>query len=154
MRSHAAAMPAPLINDDVALWTWEVEVPELGTSAFIIPGARVKNEDDRFVVLNRAARSVIEARRGKHATHVFAYNGAPVQHMLNSAWKKARQRASLEHVRVHDLKHTFGRRLRASGVSFEDRQDLLGHRSPQDYDALLGGGLNAADRGGRERVRA
>jgi hypothetical protein len=32
-------------------------------------------------------------------------------------------------VRVHDLKHTFGRRLRAAGVSFEDRQDLLGHRS-------------------------
>ncbi|MDQ3731992.1 MAG: tyrosine-type recombinase/integrase, partial [Pseudomonadota bacterium] len=32
-------------------------------------------------------------------------------------------------VRVHDLKHTFGRRLRSAGVSFEDRQDLLGHRS-------------------------
>jgi putative Mg2+ transporter-C (MgtC) family protein len=30
---------------------------------------------------------------------------------------------------AHDLKHTFGRRLRAAGVSFEDRQDLLGHRS-------------------------
>jgi hypothetical protein len=30
---------------------------------------------------------------------------------------------------VHDLKHTFGRRLRAAGVSFKDRQDLLGHRS-------------------------
>jgi hypothetical protein len=30
---------------------------------------------------------------------------------------------------VHDLKHTFGRRLRAAGVSFEDRQDLLAHRS-------------------------
>lgn len=25
--------------------------------------------------------------------------------------------------------HTFGRRLRAAGISFEDRQDLLGHRS-------------------------
>ena len=25
--------------------------------------------------------------------------------------------------------HTFGRRLRAAGVSFEDRQDLLGHKS-------------------------
>jgi hypothetical protein len=35
----------------------------------------------------------------------------------------------LPHVRVHDLKHTFGRRLRAADVSFEDRQDLLGHRS-------------------------
>lgn len=32
-------------------------------------------------------------------------------------------------MRVHDLKHTFGRGLRASGVSFEDRQDLLGHKS-------------------------
>jgi hypothetical protein len=26
------------------------------------------------------------------------------------------------------MKHTFGRRLRAAGVSFEDRQDLLGHK--------------------------
>ena len=32
-------------------------------------------------------------------------------------------------MRVHDLKHTYGRRLRAAGVSFEDRQDLLGHKS-------------------------
>ena len=32
-------------------------------------------------------------------------------------------------VRFHDLKHTFGRRLRTAGVSFEDRQDLLGHKS-------------------------
>ena len=47
----------------------------------------------------------------------------------NTAWKGARKRAGLEYVRVHDLKHTFGRRLRSVGVSFEDRQDLLGHRS-------------------------
>lgn len=47
----------------------------------------------------------------------------------NTAWKNARKRAGLEQVRVHDLKHTFGRRLRAAGVSFEDRQDLLGHKS-------------------------
>lgn len=31
--------------------------------------------------------------------------------------------------RVHDLRHTFGHRLRAAGVSYEDRQDLLGHKS-------------------------
>ncbi|MFM9847702.1 MAG: tyrosine-type recombinase/integrase [Hyphomicrobiaceae bacterium] len=40
-----------------------------------------------------------------------------------------RLKVGLPNVRVHDLKHTFGRRLRAAGVSFEDRQDLLGHRS-------------------------
>ena len=45
---------------------------------------------------------------------------------------RAAQRAGasgVRKVRVHDLKHTFGRRLRAEGVSFEDRQDLLGHES-------------------------
>ena len=49
--------------------------------------------------------------------------------MLTNAWKRARVKVGLPKVRVHDLKHTFGRRLRAAGVSFEDRQDLLGHRS-------------------------
>jgi integrase len=49
--------------------------------------------------------------------------------MYGAAWRKPRQRAGLPQVRVHDLKHTFGRRLRAAGVSFEDRQDLLGHKS-------------------------
>ena len=49
--------------------------------------------------------------------------------MMNTAWLRARKRVDLEQVRVHDLKHTFGRRLRAAGVSFEDRQDLLGHKS-------------------------
>ncbi|WP_304985275.1 hypothetical protein [Coxiella-like endosymbiont] len=28
----------------------------------------------------------------------------------------------------HDLKHTFGRRLRTARVNFEDRQDLLGYK--------------------------
>lgn len=49
--------------------------------------------------------------------------------MLNSAWKKARIRAGLPQVRVHDLKHTFGYRLRSAEVSFEDRQVLLGHKT-------------------------
>ena len=110
-------------------WEWEVDVPELGTSVFIIPGPAVKNGDDRLVVLNTDARVGRRAQRGQHATHVFTYEGRPIQRMLTSAWKRARARAGLPQVRVHDLKHTFGRRLRAAGVSFEDRQDLLGHRS-------------------------
>jgi integrase len=110
-------------------WEWEVQVPELDTSVFIVPGRYVKNAEDRLIVLNRTAASVVEAQRGKHATHVFAYQGSPVTRMLNSAWLRARKAAELPQVRVHDLKHTFGRRLRAAGVSFEDRQDLLGHRS-------------------------
>jgi integrase len=131
-------------------WEHEVDVPELGTSVFIIPGSAVKNGDDRLVVLNRVAGSVVNARRADHPTHVFAYQGRPIARMLNSAWKKARKRAALEMVRVHDLKHTYGRRLRAAGVTFEDRQDLLGHRSGKittHYSAVeLGRLIDASNR--------
>jgi integrase len=96
---------------------------------FIIPGQLVKNGDDRLVVVNRVALSVVDGLRGKHDHHVFSYRGNRVQRMLNGAWLRARRKVGLPQVRVHDLKHTFGRRLRAAGVSFEDRQDLLGHRS-------------------------
>jgi len=110
-------------------WEWEVPVPALGTSVFVIPVWHVKNGEERLVVLNRIANRVIAGQRGGHATHVFHYNGQPVTRMLNSAWLRARRVSGLPGVRVHDLKHTFGRRLRAAGVSFEDRQDLLGHKS-------------------------
>ncbi len=110
-------------------WEWEVKVSELNTSVFIIPGDRVKNGEDRLVVLNRIAKSVIDSVRGEHPDHVFVYRGHPVRKMNNTAWKAARERAGLTHVRVHDLKHTLGRRLRAAGVSFEDRQDLLSHKA-------------------------
>lgn len=110
-------------------WDWEVKVPELDTFVFIVPAEFVKNGDERLVVLNDIAKSVVDARRGKHPTHVFSYKGKPTQRMLNSSWCRVRKEVGLPQVRVHDLKHTFGRRLRAAGVSFEDRQDLLGHRS-------------------------
>jgi integrase len=58
---------------------------------------------------------------------VFVYRGRPIETIHNTGWQEARKRAGLTRVRVHDLKHTFGRRLRAAGVSFEDRQDC--HRS-------------------------
>lgn len=110
-------------------WEWEVDVPELNASVFLIPGKYVKNRDDRLVVLNRVAWAVIKEQRGKHGEFVFCYRGQQVCGMLRSAWRKARVRAGMPDLHVHDLKHTFGRRLRAAGVSFEDRQDLLGHRS-------------------------
>ncbi|MGD9153152.1 MAG: tyrosine-type recombinase/integrase [Gammaproteobacteria bacterium] len=119
-------------------WEWETPIPELETSVFIIPAwivrngrmqSMVKNGEDRLVVLNDVAKNVIEQRRGIDSTHVFTYKGHPICRINNTAWRKAKERANLLQFRVHDLKHTFGRRLRSVGVAFEDRQDLLGHRS-------------------------
>lgn len=130
-------------------WDWEISVPELKTSVFLIPAnfggrtesAGVKNREDRLIVLNDVARSVIESQRGLDDDWVFPYNGSPMHRMNDSAWKKARVRAAsrwekekrkpahwgFAHLRVHDLKHTFGRRLRAADVPEEDRKSLLGH---------------------------
>ncbi len=124
-------------------WDWEVDIPELDTSVFVIPRNHVKNKHDRVVVLNSVASSVVEKARGQHRSFVFTYRGRPIHRMGTSGWKRARERAAdrykdelgtgcpdgFRRVRIHDLKHTFGRRLRAVGVSFEDRQDLLGHKS-------------------------
>ena len=83
-----------------------------------------------------------------HSEYVFVRQekdgrGIPLKKVYGTAWKNARERAAdawervhgtaapegFRRVRVHDLKHTFGRRLRAAGVSFEDRHDLLGRKS-------------------------
>jgi integrase len=124
-------------------WDWEVKVPELGTSIFLIPSKIVKNKEDRLVVLNQVAKSVIDSQRDKHANRVFTYRGRPMSGMYNTAWKRAREGAAdaysrekeeptswgFAHLRVHDLKHTFGRRLRAASVPLETRKVLLGHRN-------------------------
>jgi len=39
-------------------WNWKIDVPQLNTAVFIIPGEQVKNGDDRLVVLNRIAFNV------------------------------------------------------------------------------------------------
>nr|WP_286978250.1 tyrosine-type recombinase/integrase [Pseudomonas sp.] len=139
-------------------WDWEIAVPELNASVFLIPAsfggrhdkAGVKNGDERLVVLNSVAKSIIDRQRGQSAEWVFPFGQPdsegrpmPVHRMNDTAWKKARIRAAkvwqeqnlrpalpgFVSIRVHDLKHTFGRRLRAAGVTEEDRKALLGHKN-------------------------
>lgn len=123
-------------------WEWEVVVPELNTSIFVIPGRKVvfedgtwpgeKNKEDQIVVINRIAQSVIDQQRGKHSTYVFAYEDRRICRIHNTGWKNAWRNAGLPtdgsyKMGPHNLKHTFGRRLRAAGVSLETRKTLLHH---------------------------
>jgi integrase len=147
---HLARMALFKVNTDTReqevcglRWDWEEQIPELGASVFVIPGTQTKNREDRVVVLNRVARSIVDAQRGKDGSWVFPYKGERIGRMYNSAWKHAREKASVEYekeaggkcppgfrsIRVHDLKHTFGRRLRAAGVNLETRRVLLGHKN-------------------------
>ncbi len=111
-------------------WEWEKYLPNLKASIFVVPANYVKNGLPRVIVLNRVAINVIDKVRGNHPKFVFTYKGKPITAMNNTAWQNARKRVNLTQMRVHDLKHTFGSRLRDAGVQESNIQDLLGHKQP------------------------
>ena len=124
------------VRDDVVCnlqWDWEIPVPELGVSFFEVPKGFVKGRrQSRVIVSNSVAQQVIERARGKHPTHVFVMKWrhhplGPIQTMNNSAWQSARARAGLSDVRVHDLRHTTGARLREAGVPERTISAILWH---------------------------
>jgi integrase len=131
--------------------------PEFVKNTRGVAKARVVICNESAQAIVEARRAHLSTNVGRHALHVFTYTPpppldkkgnptatmlpAPVDRINTSGWRAARRRAAERHekelgrtcptgfrrIRVHDLKHTFGRRLRAAGVNFEDRQDLLGH---------------------------
>jgi integrase len=131
-------------------WQWEVQVPEIERSVFVVPAAEFKSKRDFVMVLNDVAWSIVQACRGEHKEYVFTYRApAPktgeakrslephrIDTLNNTGWQRARAEAGLAGVRIHDLRHTYGQRLREAGVSEEDRALLLGHAlkgMPQHY---------------------
>jgi integrase len=117
-------------------WDWEVAVPELETSVFVLPETETKTRTERIVVLNSIAHRIVEARRehGSKSGFVFEYRGKRLGTLRTSAWRRAWTHAGLPEdpmvmKGVHNLRHTCGRRLRGAGVPLETRKLLLGHAS-------------------------
>ena len=138
-------------------WDWEVQLPALGTSVFVLPESETKTRTERIVVLNSIAKRIVEACRQQRGTsgYVFEYRGKRLGTLRTSAWRRAWTRAGLPEdpmvmKGVHNLRHTCGRRLRAAGVPLETRKLLLGHASGDittHYSAAeLGELLSAAER--------
>jgi hypothetical protein len=56
-------------------------------------------------------------------------------------------RRTSHRLRVHDLKHAYGRRLRSAGASLETRKLLLGHKNgDHHYSAQIGELIAATNR--------
>ena len=101
---------------------------EFQNGMFVLSGDRTKNGEERIVPLNSIAKNLILSLP-RESDYVFTYKGKPMNRITGSAWKTARIKSDLLQCRAHDLRHTFGRRLRSAGVGLEDREDLLGHKS-------------------------
>ena len=129
----------PLVN---LRWAWLEEFPELNTYIFVVPALHVKGRaEDKVLVLNSIAKSIIDKQRGKHEEYVFVYRRervtnldrppqmeyAPITTMNNTAWNSARVRIGLDDLHVHDLRHTFAARLGAAEVTERTAKALLWH---------------------------
>ena len=124
-------------RDDVVCnlrWEWEVYLKDLECSVFIVPPRYVKGRKGwRPLICNRVAQSIIEEQRGKHPEFVFTYlrgklhEPHAIKTMNNNGWQRARKAVGLQGVRVHDLRHTAGMRLREAGVREETISDILWH---------------------------
>lgn len=138
-------------------WQWEIQLQlEEGrtVSVFEVPRDRsqVKKKSLRafdYIVCNSVAQSIIDSLRGFHETFVFVWRRErtsqssaalrrregrepmpfrPVETMNNTGWQRARAQAGLPDLRVHDLRHTVGMRLREAGVAESTVADVLWHR--------------------------
>ena len=113
-------------------WEWERDLG-IGETVFVVPGVwegkrMTKNGKPHYVPLSSVARTVVERWRRKDPVFVF---GKPMEAMTNRVWQTA-WNAVIGPVPgylkgVHNLKHTFGKRLRDAGVDERDVQDLLHH---------------------------
>ena len=115
-------------------WKAEMEIPEINSKVFILNPETTKNGKARAVILNSVALNVVEHNRKLYGNNELVFpspNGNVVQSVSRS-WNKAWIKAGLPDdplikKGIHNFRHTYGQRLRASGVPEEDRDALLGH---------------------------
>ena len=131
--SCAAGHLVPLIRFAVDTGGIRSELLKLDWRQVDLPNKRVvfkgtKNGEDRPVRLCNRACAVLAAMGPKHAGPVFTFRGKMMR-TVQTGFTKARDRAGLQDVRFHDLRHTFASRLVQGGVPLYDVMLMTGHKS-------------------------
>lgn len=98
------------------------------------PAALTKQKRQHRVVISSYASELLRARRWESTYWVF--EGRTDGHLtdVKRTWAAACKEASLEGVRIHDLRHTFASMVVSTGHSLQTAGALLGH---QQYSTTL-----------------
>lgn len=117
-----------------ARWDWV----NLDASILVIPAAEHKtggDGNDRVVHLPPAAVEVLHQLRKRpiHANNgwVIAGRGNAPLVSYSELWAKLLERAGIENLRVHDLRHNWASTAISAGLTLAQIGEQLGHRSTQ-----------------------
>jgi integrase len=91
---------------------------------------RSKSGKPRTLPLSRVAMDILSNIPGVHEGAVFKKNERPINvNELEDAWQWAKEKAGIEDLHLHDLRHTFATRLSQAGKELYAISQLLGHSS-------------------------
>lgn len=99
-----------------------------------------KNYKPRVIQLTPVLYEVLREHRkqrsekGVSSEYVFTYRGKRLRSNIKRSWSRVLEKASLEDVTLHTLRHTFASQLVMAGVSLREVQELMGHQS---YETTL-----------------
>jgi integrase len=100
---------------------------DLDKGVWVKPIATTKTAREHRVPLSEDACEII-ARQKRTALFVFPGDGRlGHRESVRKPWLKVCQRAGLEDVRIHDLRHSFASLLASSGLSLPIIGEMLGH---------------------------
>ncbi len=91
-----------------------------------------KSKRIRSVPLNDSALEVLRQldTQGRYDyLFINTQTGAPYT-TISKVWGRLRKKAGLEHIRIHDLRHSYASFLVNSGRTLYEVQQILGHSSP------------------------
>lgn len=120
---------------------------------------QTKSGRGRYVVLNEQAKQLLTAQPSfGTSTWVFpGRDGDKPLHSPRKAFTRILEAAGVDHVRIHDLSHSFASLEVGNGASLYKVQSLLGHSSPQmtqRYAHLADNGLRRASQSVANAINA
>jgi len=119
------------INEVLTL-TWKNV--DLQNDVITIAASNTKTKKARVIPILPEVREVLmQIEPGKSDSPVFSTRDSrPHPYTtIYDAFKRARKKAELAHVTIHDLRHTFASRLARKNVNMSILQELLGHSTIQ-----------------------
>lgn len=122
---------------------------DLQNGYITLQATNTKSKKTQVLPINKHCRLVLErCRKLQVSDYVFPCSTGKYFIGFTNTWHRIRRKAGIEHIRFHDLRHTYASYLASSGkVDIYTLKELLGHSTlemTQRYAHLVNGALQKA----------